>query len=104
MKIEEIISLYKDKNFSKALDAVNSFLKNNIKNSNAYNLKGTILRSLGRRNESLECYDKAIKINPKDPNFYNNKANTLRDLKKFTEAESFYKKCLNINNKNLIEF
>ena len=98
MKIKDIIKLYNEKNFYEALNSINSFLESNTQNNQAYNLKGVILRALGRSNEALLSYDIGISINPNDHLLYNNKANVLRDLKKFNEAEECYKLSLKIDN------
>ena len=92
IKIEDIVDLYNSKNFQRALNSVNKYIKINENNNQAYNLKGVILRALGRNNEALLNQDKAIKIKPNDLNAYNNKANILRQLKRYKEAEKLYKK------------
>ncbi len=104
IKIEDIVDLYNSKNFQRALNSVNKYIKINVKNNQAYNLKGVILRALGRNNEALLNYDKAIKIKPNDLNAYNNKANILRQLKRYKEAEKIYKKTLEIDNSYFFGF
>ena len=35
-------------------------------NPNLWNLKGVVLRSLGRYDEASECYNKSLEIDPRD--------------------------------------
>ena len=52
-------------------DALNSFqkaisLKQN--DPDLWNMKGIALRSLGRYNEAIECFNKSLEIDPRDKN------------------------------------
>ena len=52
-------------------DALNSFqkaisLKEN--DPDLWNMKGIALRSLGRYNEAIECFNKSLEIDPRDKN------------------------------------
>ena len=50
-------------------DALNSFQKAISLNQNdpdLWNLKGIALRSLGRYNEAVECFNKSLEIDPRD--------------------------------------
>ena len=52
-------------------DALNSFQKAMLLNQNdpdLWNLKGIALRSLGRYNEAIECFNKSLEIDPRDKN------------------------------------
>ena len=52
-------------------DAVNLFQKAILLNRNdpdLWNLKGIALRSLGRYNEAIECFNKSLEIDPRDKN------------------------------------
>ena len=52
-------------------DAVNLFQKAILLNQNdpdLWNLKGIALRSLGRYNEAIECFNKSLEIDPRDKN------------------------------------
>ena len=52
-------------------DALNLFQKAILLNRNdpdLWNLKGIALRSLGRYNEALECFNKSLEIDPRDKN------------------------------------
>ena len=52
-------------------DALNLFQKAILLNQNdpdIWNLKGIALRSLGRYNEAIECFNKSLEIDPRDKN------------------------------------
>jgi len=52
-------------------DALNIFQKAILLNRNdpdLWNLKGIALRSLGRYNEAIECFNKSLEIDPRDKN------------------------------------
>jgi len=52
-------------------DALNLFQKAILLNRNdpdLWNLKGIALRSLGRYNEAIECFNKSLQIDPRDKN------------------------------------
>jgi len=52
-------------------DALNLFQKAILLNRNdpdLWNLKGIALRSLGRFNEAVECFNKSLEIDPRDKN------------------------------------
>ena len=52
-------------------DALNLFQKAILLNQNdpdLWNLKGIALRSLGRYNEAIECFNKSLEIDPRDRN------------------------------------
>ena len=50
-------------------DALNSFeraISLNQNDPDLWNLKGIALRSLGRYNEAVECFNKSLEIDPRD--------------------------------------
>ena len=52
-------------------DALNSFeqaILLNQKDPDLWNLKGITLRSLGRYDEAIECFNKSLEIDPRDKN------------------------------------
>ena len=52
-------------------NAINSFDKAISLNQNdpdLWNMKGIALRSLGRYNEAIECFNKSLEIDPRDKN------------------------------------
>ena len=52
-------------------DALNSFeqaISLNQNDPDLWNLKGVALRSLGRYNEAINCFNKSLEIDPRDKN------------------------------------
>ena len=52
-------------------DALNSFeqaISLDQKDPDLWNLMGIALRSLGRYNEAIECFNKSLEIDPRDNN------------------------------------
>ena len=52
-------------------EALNSFEQGILLNQNdpdLWNLKGITLRSLGRYDEAIECFNKSLEIDPRDKN------------------------------------
>ena len=50
-------------------DALNSFeraISLNQNDPDLWNLMGIVLRSLGRYNEAVECFNKSLEIDPRD--------------------------------------
>ncbi len=52
--------------FDNALGFFEQALLLNPQNPDLWNYKGTALRSLGRYNESMECFNNSLKIDPRD--------------------------------------
>ncbi len=52
--------------FADALDYFEQSLLSDPTNPNLLNLKGAALRSLGRYDEALECYNKSLELDPRD--------------------------------------
>jgi len=71
-KIQDLVakgqSLLKDGNFNDALGFFEQALLLNQDNPDLWNHKGTALRSMGRYEEAMECFNKSLKIDPRDKN------------------------------------
>ena len=73
--MELIDELYKkgkkqleDGQYESALNSIESAISLNQNNPDLWNLKGIVLRSLGRYNEAVECFNKSLEIDPRDKN------------------------------------
>ena len=55
-------------NFNDALSSFEQAILLDQNNPDLWNLKGTVLRSLGRYNEAVDCFNKALEIDPRDKN------------------------------------
>lgn len=53
-------------NFEQALSNFEQALLLDQKNAQIWNLKGAALRSMGRYDEAIECFNKALELDPAD--------------------------------------
>ena len=53
-------------NYNDALSFFDQALSQDPTNPDLWNYKGIALRSLGRYDEALECYNKSLEIEPRD--------------------------------------
>ncbi|MFQ5475635.1 MAG: tetratricopeptide repeat protein [Nitrosopumilus sp.] len=71
-EIEEFVekgqSLLEDGEFDSALGFFEQALLLNQDDPDLWNYKGIALRSLGRYEEAMECFNKSLKIDPRDKN------------------------------------
>lgn len=71
-------------------------LENYLKVSSLNN-KGIALRTLGRHEEAIKCFNSAIKIDPMRASTWNNKGNAVFALGKYEEAITYYNKAIENN-------
>jgi len=64
--IQNGIANLENGNFEDALSFFEQALLLNPDNPDLWNQKGVVLRSLGRYNEALECYNKSLQLDPRD--------------------------------------
>ena len=64
--IEKGKSLMDDGKFDDALGFFEQALLLNQDDPDLWNYKGVVLRSLGRYEESMECFNKSLEIDPRD--------------------------------------
>ena len=57
-----------DGQYENALNSFEMALSLNKNNPDLWNLKGITLRSLGRYNEAVDCFNKSLEIDPRDKN------------------------------------
>ena len=55
-------------NFNDALGSFEQAIFLDQKNPDLWNLKGIALRSLGRYDEAIDCFNKSLEIDPRDKN------------------------------------
>ncbi len=53
-------------NYNDAISFFDQALSEDPTNADLWNYKGIALRSLGRYDEALECYNKSLEIEPRD--------------------------------------
>ena len=61
-------SFLEDGKFDEALDFFERALLLNQDDPDLWNHKGIVLRSMGRYEEAMECFNKSLKIDPRDKN------------------------------------
>ena len=70
--IDELIKMGKkqleDGQYDDALNLFQKAILLNRSDPDLWNLKGIALRSLGRYNEAIECFNKSLEIDPRDKN------------------------------------
>ena len=70
--INELVRLGKkqldDGHYDDALNLFEQAISLNQKDPDLWNLKGIVLRSLGRYDEAIECFNKSLEIDPRDKN------------------------------------
>ena len=70
--INELVILGKkqldDGHYDNALNLFEQAMLLNQKDPDLWNLKGITLRSIGRYDEAIECFNKSLEIDPRDKN------------------------------------
>jgi len=70
--IDELIKMGKkqleDRQYDNALNLFQKAILLNRNDPDLWNLKGIALRSIGRYNEAIECFNKSLEIDPRDKN------------------------------------
>ena len=57
-----------DGQYENALNSFEHAISLNENDPDLWNLKGIALRSLGRYNEAIECFNRSLEIDPRDKN------------------------------------
>ena len=68
--VETLVTLGKSKleegDFDQALDLFQQAILLDQKDPDLWNLTGITLRSMGRYNEAVECFNKSLRLDPRD--------------------------------------
>ena len=57
-----------DGEYENALNSFEMAISLDEKDPDLWNMKGIVLRSLGRYNDAIECFNKSLEIDPRDKN------------------------------------
>lgn len=72
MSVDELLKKGKELlakgDFEESLSYIEQALLLDQNNADIWNQKGAVLRSLGRYDEALECFNKSLQIDPADKN------------------------------------
>jgi len=66
--VEKAKTLLENNKFEEALGFFEQALLMNQNDPELWNHKGVALRSMGRYNEALECFNKSLELDPRDKN------------------------------------
>ncbi len=97
IQIENLESLYNNKNFFELIKYSEVFLKKFPKSKFIYNLIGVAYFNLGKYSNAVEYYNISISLNPKNSEAYNNKGLCLKKMRDFEGALENFKLALKIN-------
>lgn len=64
--VEKGKNLLEENKFEKALEFFDQALLLNQNDPELWNYKGVVLRSMGRYDEALECFNKSLELDPRD--------------------------------------
>ncbi len=95
--IDEIIDLYKTKDFNEAHSKINDQILLDRNNAYLFNLKAIVYRAEREYEKSLVNYNKAILLDKRNPSFLNNRGNLYRDLGNIEKAINDYNKALQMD-------
>jgi len=84
-------------NFDEALAEVDNAIKIDLRNSDYFNLRGSILRKIGRYPQAYNDFKMAINISLRNYEAYNNLGNLFALAKDFKNAESNFRRAIKLN-------
>jgi len=96
-KLSEALSLFQIGELNKAKNICEEIFKQEVNNSQAYNLYAFILYYLEKFDAAVEYWSKAIKINSNYIEAYNGRGNALIKLKKLDDAIINFNQAIKIN-------
>jgi tetratricopeptide (TPR) repeat protein len=95
------VSLYKQREYSKAIQAYQKVIELDPSYVEAYNNLGIAYQMIGENDKAFEVYERAIEINPKYEKGYNNLGILLFLKDRHEEAFETFQKALAINSNNI---
>lgn len=96
-QIQNILQLYKNKNYNKASSICEKIIRKNDKIPEVFNIYGIVLQAQNKHKQAINYFNKSIFLNSKDHSSYNNLANSYKSLYLNKFAIENFEKCLKIN-------
>jgi len=96
-QIQNILQLYKNKNYNKASSICEKIIRKNDKIPEVFNIYGIVLQAQNKHKQAINYFNKSIFLNSKDHSSYNNLANSYKSLYLNNFAIENFEKCLKIN-------
>ena len=97
LKIDNLIQLFHENNYSKVLKVVTELLNQNPKNLQLLTIKAITLVSLKKFKEAIKYYKQCLKYNPNHIVSYFNIGSVYQDINEIDNAAVSYKKVLEID-------
>ncbi len=97
LKIDNLIQLFHENNYSKVLKRVTELLNQNPKNLQLLTIKAITLVSLKKFKEAIKYYKQCLKYNPNHIVSYFNIGSVYQDINEIDNAAVSYKKVLEID-------
>jgi tetratricopeptide (TPR) repeat protein len=94
IKIENLISLYKQKKYQEVEAISKKLLKENTKLGILYNILGLAQVDQHKLDDAIITFKQGIKIEPNFVLLYNNLGNLYKSQNKLEKAEKFYRECI----------
>ena len=101
-KVENLISLYKQKKYQQVEAISKNLLKENSELPILYNILGLAQADQHKSEDAIFTFKKGIKVKPNFALLYNNLGNIYKSQNKLVEAEKFYRECI-IKDKSIAE-
>ena len=97
LKINNLIQLFHENDYSKVLNNVTELLEQYPNNLQLLTIKAITLVSLKKFKEAIKCYKQCLKYNPNHMDSYFNIGSVYQDINEIDNATSSYKKVLEID-------
>ena len=97
LKIDNLIQLFHENNYTKVLKSVTELLNQNPKNLQLLTIKAITLASLKKFKEAIKYYKQCLKYNPNHIVSYFNIGSVYQDINEIDNATFSYKKVLEID-------
>ena len=79
-----------------ALQGYANTVRHDRRHANAYNNMGVALRSMGKPEAAVACYDRALAFNPASAGTHSNLGNTLRELGRYALAATHHREAVKL--------